>query len=81
MSPTLTNTHLQALGITAADLSLGLCPQAVAHLERCALAATVKGPDTGGAGRVHRCSESDSDGAGKGSGSPEPLLYAATGTR
>jgi hypothetical protein len=65
MSPTLTNTRLRALGLTAADLALGLCPEAVAHLERCALADRVQGPAGRGVGQVHCHSESNDDGAAR----------------
>ena len=60
---TITNTSLGRLGLTAADLSLGLCPQAVAHLERCAKADTMQGPAGRGVGSVHCRRESDVDGA------------------
>ena len=59
----LTNTRLREAGFTAADCALGLCPQAVAHLERCAAAGNVEGPTGRGAGQVHCRRESDVDGA------------------
>ena len=59
----MTNTSLGRLGLTAADLSMGLCPQAVAHLERCAAAGNVEGPTGRGAGQVHCHSGSSADGA------------------
>lgn len=71
---TLTNTRLQALGLTAADLALGLCPEAVAHLERCAQTDRVIAPAGRGVGQVHCHSESSADGAGGASGKPGASL-------
>lgn len=59
----LTNTRLREAGFSAADLALGLSPQAVAHLERCAKAGNVEGPAGRGVGSVHCHSESSADGA------------------
>ena len=72
----MTNTSLGRLGLTAADLSLGLCPQAVAHLERCAAAGNVEGPTGRGAGQVHCHSESSADGAERAAGRPAAFLWA-----
>ena len=53
MSPTITNVRLGRLGLSAADCAWGLSPEAVAHLERCAQAVTVRTTHPGGAGRSH----------------------------
>ena len=70
----LTNTRLREAGFTAADCALGLCPEAVAHLERCAKADTMQGPNGWGAETVHCHSESSADGAGRAPASAGALL-------